>query len=275
MSDLLPVYIGYDTREHAAYLTCRETVLRPDSEWYDPPAPKAIPIPLVTRDLRRQGLFTRPWQIDETGQAWDVRDGRPFSTEFSHSRFLVPHIAAAGRPRGKRGWAMFVDCDFFFRTPVWEIMQHADNTKAIMVVKHPWYDIASGVKMDGQVQAPYRRKLWSSLILWNLDHPANSRMIDDANLANVMEGSWLHSFGWLAEDEIGELPSSWNWIPGLTAPLGGAAEPDAVHWSYGGPWLQGYENVPFADNWRECYEEIVQLRAPAAAGAPSILFPFL
>jgi hypothetical protein len=250
---VLPVYIGYDPREHAAYMVCKSSLDRPLIN----KAGYTTPILLNTRQLRRDGDFDRPWRVDGKGQFHDERDGRPFSTEFSHSRFLVPHLAAKGRPAGKRGWALFVDCDFMFRVDAGLLLEHADPDKAIVVVKQPSQLVKDGVKMDGQVQQAYRRKLWSSLVLWNLDHPANVALVDHPELTNHMTGSELHSFSWLDDAQIGELPDEWNWIPGFT-PTFCTAAPKAVHWSFGGPWMQGYENEPYSEEWRARLREIVE-----------------
>jgi len=58
----------------------------------------------------------------------------------------------------------------------------------------------------------------------------------------------LHQFNWLKDEEIGELPLSWNYVPGVTKQL---ANVDAVHFSEGGPWFKGYENVEYGNEWNE------------------------
>ena len=102
-----PIYIGYDQREHAAYMVCKDSIQR--KVWED--SPEYDVYALAHKELRREGHFDRPWIIDEKGQFWDKRDGRPFSTEFSHSRFLTPKLAWNA---GYRDLVMFVDCDFLF-----------------------------------------------------------------------------------------------------------------------------------------------------------------
>jgi hypothetical protein len=253
MSEILPVYIGYDPREHAAYMVCESSLKSPirGGQTF------SSPLVLSTRQLRRNGDFDRPWRVDSAGQFHDERDGKPFSTEFSHSRFLVPYLASKGRPAGKRGWALFVDCDFMFLEDACGLMEIADPAYACMVVQHPWLLVVEGEKMDNQVQQLYRRKLWSSLVLWNLDHPANEPLISNPELVNRMSGAELHAFSWLADDQIGRLPFEWNWIPGLTDKLP-ECEPKAIHWSFGGPWMDGFEHSPYADEWRERLSLLVE-----------------
>lgn len=273
MSGPLPVYIGYDLREHAAYMVCASTVEIAFNDRINPQR-AGMPIPINTRKLRRDGLFTRTWRVDAKGRYWDDDDGKSFSTEFSHSRFLTPYLAAQGKPAGERGWALFCDCDFMFRHRVSDLLKAADPAKAVMVVKHAWSEPGRGIKMDGQIQAPYRRKLWSSLILWNLDHPANAPLIENHYVANTQPGSWLHGFDWLDDDLIGELSPAWNYIPGHTE-LGDLA-PSAIHWSFGGPWMPGYYEKPFANEWRHRYAEIIdQIDTSQPVGNFADIFPLL
>jgi hypothetical protein len=62
----------------------------------------------------------------------------------------------------------------------------------------------------------------------------------------------LHRFCWLEDDEIGELPVEWNWLVGHSDP---EVNPKNVHFTDGGPWFQGFENVPHADEWRGYLEK--------------------
>lgn len=227
---LRQVFIGYDSREDDAYRVCQFSLR--DS---------GIPLhKLEHRALRSNGYFHRPWMLAGNGQWTDMVDGKPFSTEFSHSRFIVPRLA---RDMGLKGHVLYCDCDFMFMNKLDEL--EFDETKAVSVVKHHM-TIKEGLKMDGMVQQSYPRKLWSSLIVFNIDHPSNREL--DLEEVNTKDGSWLHGFNWLLDSEIGELDHAWNWIPGHS-PDG--MRPKAVHFSFGGPWLAGYENVPYADAWRK------------------------
>jgi hypothetical protein len=236
------VYVGYDTREHAAWLVCRDSLLDFQSE----KNPLAV-YPLSHRDLRRQGLFSRPWRVDEEGQTWDERDGRPFSTEFSHSRFLTPHIA---KQRGATGLCVFVDCDFLFFSPITNLLSQIDRTKVVSVVKHDFERVAEGTKMDDQQQKRYFRKLWSSLMVFNLDHPDIDTFHPEH--ANLGAGATLHGMLHLPDDQIGEISETWNWIPEHSDRRIGPA--DAVHFSLGGPWLPGCDLVSFSTDWRRRYK---------------------
>jgi hypothetical protein len=242
------VFVGYDVREHAAWQVCRDTLVRPD-----PNGPRLdIEVhPLSHRDLRRRGLFDRPWKIDESGQFWDDRDGRPFSTEFAHSRFLVPHLA---KLMGiKNSAVVFVDCDFMFLRPITEMLDCINPNKVVSVVKHDFHRVQEGVKMDGMLQQRYYRKLWSSLMVFNMGH-SDIDLFDAKHPANNSTGSTLHGLRPFEDNEIGDICETWNYIPGHS-PSG--VVPNAVHWSFGGPWMKEFEHTLYAYEWRARYRSIL------------------
>jgi hypothetical protein len=229
------IYIGYDPREAEAFAVCRHSLQRfaPD-----------IPIhALELGQLRSAGLYHRP-TTRKDGKLWDVISEAPMSTEFAISRFLTKELAGSG-------WALFMDCDVLARADVGELFAMADPHYAVMCVQHPNYLPPEAVKMDGQMQTLYARKNWSSVMLVNCDHPANGLLT--VNAINSLPGRDLHRFSWLEDHHIGDLPMSWNYLVGTTDP---EITPDLVHFTAGGPWFAGYEDVPYADEWRaerECW----------------------
>ena len=244
-NSMLRIFIGYDSREHVPYEVCKHSIRRHSS------APVDI-IKLEHRELRRQGLFDRPWRIEGNGQYWDITDGKPFSTEFSHTRFLVPEICR--RNGMTEGWAMFCDSDFLFRADVCELFDMVNNDYAVMCVKHD-YTLDDGIKMDGMVQQNYNKKLWSSLVLWNIGHPKNNTM--DRTKANHSDGSYLHQFGWLDNSDIGTLPHSWNYVPDVSPDTNVVK---AVHYSLGGPWFRDYRETEYAKEWLNEVEHLNSIR---------------
>lgn len=225
--DTIPVLIGFDPREQIAFDVCRYSLLKRSS------------IPLHVRGLKQDPLRTaqlyrRRWEW-RGGQRVDLIDDRPFSTEFSFSRFLVPALCQY------EGWAIFVDCDFLFLADVAELLPHLDDTKAVMVAKQ-MHIPAEEVKMDGCEQTKYRRKNWSSFMLFNCGHESTKRLTPA--VVNGETGSWLHQFQWCRDEEIGEVPPQWNWISGLTQ-----GQPKAVHYTIGGPWFADYMDVDWSKEW--------------------------
>ncbi|TXL80516.1 glycosyltransferase [Vineibacter terrae] len=229
MTGSLPVFIGFDAREAPAFDVCRHSLLRHAS----------IPLhvqALRQADLRAQGLYARR-AVERDGQQVDELDGRPFATEFSFTRFLVPAL------RQYEGWALFCDCDFLFLADVAELLALLDDTKAVLVCQQHHVP-AELRKMDGRAQQPYRRKNWSSFMLLNCGHPDMRCLTVGA--VNTKPGWWLHGFEWLDSPGIGAVPPVWNWIEGVTS---GAAK--AVHFTAGGPWFPGYTEVAYAREWRD------------------------
>src|SRR4051812_23279306 len=96
-------FIGFDSREAIASDVAASSIARytrtPIKFTY-----------LKHRILRKSGHFQRPWLVNgETGEFSDLLDGKPFSTEFSHTRFLIPQLNSF------KGWALFMDADMIFR----------------------------------------------------------------------------------------------------------------------------------------------------------------
>ncbi len=249
----LHIFVGYDQREHAAWMVCKDTLLNPVLG----PACAAGEIevhPVSHRELRDRGYFDRPWTIDTRGQFQDLRDGRPFSTEFSHTRFLVPKLA---RDMGiTDGPVVFVDCDFLFIAPITKMIESIDPTKVVSVVKRDYAAMEEGQKMDGMLQQSYFRKLWSSLMVFNMGHQDIDCFLEATDYdPNWMAGHELHGFVDLKDEEIGSIDPSWNHIPLVDEEPTPAR---AIHWSLGGPWMRGYEHVPYASVWRQRYKDMVR-----------------
>jgi lipopolysaccharide biosynthesis glycosyltransferase len=191
----------------------------------------------VLDDLRARALYSRPHGRKGV-QLWDEISNAPMSTEFACSRFLVPHLA-------RTGWALFMDCDVLVRRNLDALFKLCDPSKAVMVVKHN-HQPTEAWKMDGQYQTRYARKNWSSVCLWNVDHPANKAVTPE--LVNSAAGRDLHAFSWLPDNLIGELPSEWNWLAGVSSP---DIDPAIVHFTNGIPTVPGYENCDYAQEWRD------------------------
>jgi lipopolysaccharide biosynthesis glycosyltransferase len=229
MRDGRIIYLGFDQREAAAFAVARASIQRRLSQ------PIRV-VGLVLDDLRAQGLYTRAHE-ERDGRIWDVISDAPMSTEFAISRFLVPHLA-------QYGWALFLDADMLVRVDLAQLFDAADPDCAVMVVKHDYHPPV-GEKMDGQQQTMYPRKNWSSLVLFNCNHPANDALTPA--MVNMTPGRDLHRFHWLTDDLIGTLDPKWNWLVGHSDPQ---IDPAIVHFTEGGPWFPQYSDVAYADAWR-------------------------
>lgn len=216
---MLTVFIGYDSREDIAYRVCRESILKHSS------LPVRI-IPIKQDELREDGVYLRP--ADPLS-----------STEFSFTRFLVPHLA------GYKGWAVFVDCDFLFRHDIYTVMKYRDPKKAVLCVKHK-YTPPEETKMDGATQHQYSRKNWSSFMLFNCEHPDTAVL--RPRVVNTATGMYLHQMQWADNENIGELPISFNYLEGWHT-KSDCVDPIAVHFTRGGPWFDNWQDVEYADEW--------------------------
>jgi lipopolysaccharide biosynthesis glycosyltransferase len=223
----LRVYIGHDEREQQAFDVAKKTAEQFHCEV----------VPLEESRLRMAGMLWRP--VDHRGGMYDFNSSAAQATSFAITRFFVPLLAHSG-------WCLFVDSDVLFLRDPHVLLAYADESKAVQVVQHTPQDVG-GKKMHGQIQAPYHRKLWSSVMLWNATHPANHRL--NLSMLNQWPGRDLHRFGWLADDEIGSLPPDWNYLVGMENPEMG--DPSLLHFTLGVPSTPGYENSEFADVWRE------------------------
>lgn len=223
------IWIGRDRREEAAFNVARSSLLKHLSE--------TIPVhALELPALKASGLYQRPTE-EKDGRLIDVLSKREdfdgsMSTDHAIGRFYVPHLAS--------GWALFMDGDMLVRSDIASVFDGLDPAKALYCVQHD-HRPTNSVKMDGQVQTQYARKNWSSFMVFNCEHPSNKAL--SLSLLNSAPGRDLHRFCWLSDEEIGSLDSTWNWLVGYS-------EPKVVHFTSGTPDMPGYENVPYADEWR-------------------------
>lgn len=215
----MKIFIGWDSREDIAYQVCRESLIRNSSVYLNIH-------PIKQTDMRDKNLY------------WKEHDPLS-STEFSFTRFLVPCLSEY------KGWSVFMDCDFLWRGDVAGLMDYADPRYAALVVKHD-YKPTETTKMDGATQTQYPRKNWSSLVLWNCSHPQTKRLT--AEVVNRSTGLYLHRFGFLDDDVIGELPIAYNYLEGWHTKAD-CPNPVAVHFTRGGPWFKDWGHVEYAEEW--------------------------
>ncbi len=220
MTAPLRVFIGWDPREPEAYDVAAFSLQRRASR------PVQV-TPLRQDALRRAGVYRRP--PDPLA-----------STAFTYTRFLTPHLA------GFEGLALYCDSDFLWLADVSELFElAAARDRAVWCVPHD-HRPTETLKMDGVPQSAYPRKNWSSLMLFDCGHPSTRRLTPD--VVNRETGAFLHRMQWAEDEEIGGLPTTWNWLEGWnTAPPDGP--PSVVHFTRGGPWFDQWRDVAYADLW--------------------------
>lgn len=222
------VFIGYDEREHEAARVAAKTLRQVTKGQIEPEfimAPKLVD----------QGLL---WRVSDHrgGQDYDLVSNAPKSTRFAISRFLTPLIC-------QQGHALFLDCDMLFLEDPRNMLDEIDRQLPVHVVKHDHKPVEQ-FKMVNQVQTRYHRKNWSSVMLFNCEHPANRRL----SLRDVNErpGRDLHAFYWLNDAEIGELSPRWNWLVNVQPKPENVA---IAHFTLGGPFNEGWKSAPNDDLW--------------------------
>jgi len=215
---MINLFIGYDPREAIAFYVFCQSVLQNTT----------VPVkinPLALSQLK---------EFNETHQ--------DRSNDFIYSRFLTPYLS------NFKGWAVFADGDMICQGDLKELIEIADPSKALMVVKHN-YETKASRKYLGNVNENYPRKNWSSVILWNCEHPKHK--ILTPTFVSKQTGKYLHRFSWLEDDEIGELPIEWNW---LATEYDRNEKAKLIHFTLGTPCFKDYQNSDMAEIWYHYYQ---------------------
>lgn len=210
---MIPLFIGFDPREAIAFHVCSNSVIRHST------SPLSIN-PLALNLLQ--------------GYKEQHTDG---SNHFIYSRFLVPHLM------NYQGWAIFIDGDMLLRTDITDLYNLRDERYAVQVVKHN-YKTKMPIKYLGSKNEDYPCKNWSSVIIWNCQHPKNKLLTLD--FIQNAKGAQLHRFTWLNEQEIGELPKEWNWLPDE---YGKNENAKLLHYTLGTPCFHDFATTPMGDEW--------------------------
>ena len=220
------IFVGWDARDELAYRACVSSLLKHSTI-------DLQIIPLKDYELRRHGFFSRNYRVESNGQMYDGIDGKPFSTQFSFTRFVIPIIE-----HDNDDWVLFCDADFLWRDDVMKLLALADPSKYLMCVQHD-YRPPEATKFDGMKQQHYERKNWSSLMLMR-----PRRIGISMEALNTATGSYLHSLSFIGNDQIGALPPEWNWLEGWSDKN---ISPKAVHYTRGTPDMLG--SLPYDLEW--------------------------
>ena len=217
---MINVFIGYYSKERVAYNVLSHSIIQNSTK------PVAI-TPIALNNLKDDFVRER---------------NALSSTEFSFSRFIIPHLM------NYRGWALFMDCDMLMFEDIAELWRLRDDKYAVQVCKHD-YTPKTDTKFLGQVQTKYEKKNWSSFMLMNCAK-CSALTPDYVNSASGLE---LHQFKWLEGDHlIGDLPLEWNWLVGE---YDHKEDVNNVHYTEGGPWFEEYKDVDYSQDWFYNYKE--------------------
>ena len=217
---MINIFIGYDSKERVAYNVLSHSIIQNSTK------PVAI-TPIALNNLKDDFVRER---------------NALSSTEFSFSRFMIPHLM------NYQGWALFMDCDMLMFEDISKLWRMRDDSKAIQVCKHD-YTPKESKKFLGQVQTKYEKKNWSSFMLMNCKK-CTTLTPDYVNKASGLE---LHQFKWLEGDHlIGDLPLEWNWLVGEYEHK---EDVNNVHYTKGGPWFEEYAKCDYSQDWFKNLEE--------------------
>jgi hypothetical protein len=222
---MINIFVGYDSNEKIAHHVLTESILRRSTK---PVAITPIYLPNIKDDF--------------------VRERNNISaTEFSFSRFIIPHLM------NYQGWALFMDCDMLMMADIAELWRLRDDKYAVQVCKHD-YTPKDETKFLGQIQTKYIKKNWSSFMLMNCKK-CTTLTPDYVNKASGLE---LHQFKWLENEElIGSLPLEWNWLVG-EYPY--KKDVKNVHYTDGGPYFEQYNNCDYSSEWYNIYTNTVKIQ---------------
>ena len=220
---MIPIFIGYDSKVKIAYHVLAESILRNSS------TPVTIS-PINLSNLKN--IYTR-------------KQDPLASTEFSFSRFLVPHLM------NYNGWAIFMDSDMVMLSDIIELWNLRNEDYAVQVCKHD-YIPKSKHKFLGNNQTIFAKKNWSSLMLMNCSKCKTLT----PEYVNTRSGLELHQFKWLDENLIGSIPLEWNWLVG-EYPY--KKDVHNVHFTEGGPYFKDYKNTEYANEWFKVYDDVIKI----------------
>jgi lipopolysaccharide biosynthesis glycosyltransferase len=235
-AEVIPIWIGYDTRERVAYHVLAESIINRSSE--------SVAISPV-------GNVVTPHRY------WWRLSGQHDSTQFSNARFIVPALM------NYEGWAIFMDCDMVCLGDIDDLWSQRDDKYAVMCVKHRHVPTET-TKFLGAEQSVYNKKNWSSLMLLNCGHPSAKRLTPE--YVNNASGLDLHRFEWCDESEIGAISGLWNVLvaQGHQHPEP-VTEPDIklLHYTLGGPW---HGHLPDGTElWMDAFRQMLTKSNPCGA----------
>jgi len=212
---MIKVFIGFDARETVAFNVLSYSILARASQ----------PVGLAAIMLSQlHGIYNRERHALQ-------------STDFSFSRFLTPYLS------DYQGWSIFMDCDMLVLDDIAKLWALRDERYAVQVVKHVHVP-KEEKKFLNQPQSKYEKKNWSSVMLFN---NARCKALTP-EFVNTATGLELHQFKWLAsDDEIGEIPRTWNHLVGYDAPTKNVS---LVHYTLGGPYFAEYKDCEYAQEWQ-------------------------
>jgi hypothetical protein len=160
----ITIVVGFDQREAIAYHSFCQSILEKST----------IPVQFIPLSINSLYFYNE-----------NHNDG---SNNFIYSRFLTPYICDF------KGFAVYADGDMICNADISELADLFDTSKAVQLVKHD-YKTKRSIKYFGNENKNYPRKNWSSVVIFNCQHPS-IKVLTPQFIQNH-SGSFLHRFQWL------------------------------------------------------------------------------
>ena len=232
----LTIYIGYDSKmndlEGVCETSIRETI---KNSWFSGSGGELMHYEPVIKmlDISKLPDYNREYANQ--------------STEFTYSRFLIPHL------ENYEGFSLFIDNDFIFKKSLLPMFYYLNPNDAIACIKYPHYE-HDETKFDGEVNIDYPCKLWSSMMFFNNSHEDCKKLTPE--VVNTWTGKQLHQFEWT--DAISEIPQKYIFVEGYDNPEE-KWDYTGIHYTRGGPWIDGMDstsinNLEVYDKYKNLYE---------------------
>ena len=220
----MKIYIGFDVTKPECFDVCEYSIQQRTDK---------ISINKIGNSILSNDIWYRKRNELET-------------TDFSICRFLVPYLS------NYNGISVFMDDDFLWKCDVKELMNYYDDSKSVMVCKHD-YTPKHTKKWSNNKQTTYKRKNWSSLMMFNNTHPDCKKL--DVKTVNEQTGLWLHQFQWT--ENIGAIPLSYNF---LVDEYESYEDIKALHFTNGCPIFDECKTQELADKWIDEKENLDSCR---------------
>jgi hypothetical protein len=214
----LTIYIGYDSTMNDLEQVCEKSIRA------------------TIQDAHSRGYGEEYMKYSPTIKMLDIsklpdynREYANQSTEFTYSRFLIPHL------ENYEGFSLFVDNDFIFTKSLLPMFYYLNPDDAVACIKYPHYE-HDATKFDGEVNIDYPCKLWSSMMFFNNSHEDCKKLTPE--VVNTWTGKQLHQFEWT--DAISEIPQKYIFVEGYDNPEE-KWDYTGIHYTRGGPWIDGMD----------------------------------
>lgn len=217
INEPLDIFIGYDEKESVVFHTCVQSIIEKCN----------VPVSIHPLNLK---MFENYKETHTDG-----------SNNFIYSRFLVPYL------KNFKGKALFLDGDMIVNDDLNNLFNQFDEKYAVQVVKHD-YKTKFPIKYLGHKNDDYPKKNWSSVILFNCSHPKNKVLTP--KLIETSQGSYLHRFSWLEDNEVGEISKEWNYLV-LEFPETRKAK--IFHYTVGAPCFKDFDYGAEAKIWHDVH----------------------